>query len=677
MSIQPTNLRNFNIENRFPEIHSKMVINIEEHPEKSLLYKTALKQLESIQQFDNNARITNINNPLRHLINTSTVLLGTQKDWDPIRLLAGKHVELSEIGAEHIQLTSKVGDKIDAVHLSVKNFINKIEEAGGQKGIFQTNFEPSQLNPYGAQEVKLKAKNSDRSIQSLKLGVEELKNIKLDELIKFYHAIGFEGYPDVSTGDVYFLNKEDFTKFTTNGNQLGERFTHFFRNAPYDIYTFSSSLENVHILPASKDSNKDGIPNLDKVNAPFEGFYFENHNPKLKEHLEKCEIGRTPWEYIEVGDHAYLVKKSNVNKIKLSHNLDVSLQKTDTLPITKQEGPTVLLTMNQMEIYEQYTREMLTFLLEGVNVMAYNNGGKGLSTGNAERINIESAIEVSYQYLKQVKNIPDDKILAKGQCFGGAPSAWLGKQYPNINLMIDQAPANFHEVANDSINQLTESETLRKIGASATKALLLDFNLAEDLKANRGNILLNIDTPNELGWGGDDVVPAHHPAQLIDSLAMLKGKKYELSVNQGAGHVSDWFSNEKSYRATVNFLKQSKLISDLFKPDITTDQAKTIAINWHAKCKKALAESDRLIALQSTPKNSENASFKLTVENQIQSNNQLLKELIAFTEKLSFSLENSPDAHVKSTFEKFVVNPLQQEKMALEKSVILLSAIGK
>jgi hypothetical protein len=187
--------------------------------------------------------------------------------------------------------------------------------------------------------------------------------------------------------------------------------------------------------------------------SEFGGYYFEKNSPELKQVLENLEISKTPWILKEYGDKAFLVRRRDLPNVELCHRQDptfsnLEMQEAKPVTDTKQQG-TVILSMNQTEIYEQYGSEYLTFALEGVNVMAYNNGGKGLSEGKSNTDSINNSIEVVYEYLKEHKNVPDEKIIAKGQCFGGAPTAWLGREHPNINVMIDQSPANFYDVADN------------------------------------------------------------------------------------------------------------------------------------------------------------------------------------------------------------------------------------
>lgn len=84
-----------------------------------------------------------------------------------------------------------------------------------------------------------------------------------------------------------------------------------------------------------------------------------------------------------------------------------------------------------------------------------NNPGKGLSTGLADNTNLNASIESAYLYLHEVKKLSDEDIIAKGQCFGAAPTGWLGKEHPQINIIMDQNLANFHEMAMEIIKSTT------------------------------------------------------------------------------------------------------------------------------------------------------------------------------------------------------------------------------
>jgi hypothetical protein len=354
------------------------------------------------------------------------------KNWDPDRLLAGKHVSFGQIGATHLQLRSKFNDTIDATYLEASSLANKLESFGGKRMQFHPNI--SGEDPYERKEVNISLKDGTK-FKALHINFSALQQTDgdLGPIESYYGAKKMVIIQD-KEGELYAVPRATYESLNKSKqvkeNELSE-----------DVSSKDPvPMDELELAPAEQQGNTD-----------FTGYYFDKKSPELQKVLENLEIGKTPWILKEYGDKAFLVKRTDLPKIELCHRQDpslanLSMKEAKPLESSGEQG-TVLLSMNQTEVYEQYASEFLTFALEGVNVMAYNNGGKGLSKGGSDVGSINDAIETAYQYLRNVKQVPDNKILAKGQCFGGAPTAWLGRQHPNINVMIDQAPANFYDVA--------------------------------------------------------------------------------------------------------------------------------------------------------------------------------------------------------------------------------------
>ncbi|MBS0655372.1 MAG: hypothetical protein JSR46_06335 [Verrucomicrobia bacterium] len=185
-----------------------------------------------------------------------------------------------------------------------------------------------------------------------------------------------------------------------------------------------------------------------------------------------------------------------------------------------------------------------------------------------DRKNINASIEACYHYLREVKNLPDEKILAKGLCFGAAATAWLGRKYPHINLMLDQSPANFRDLVPRAVNVLADHlfpkekkpESLQDHFYSCIANLLRDncviqgiavaifkgYNVAEDLSYNEGHKLLHIAIPHTRDkemMGGDELIPEHHPALLFNAAKELKEKELYLTINPAGHHGERWWND--------------------------------------------------------------------------------------------------------------------------------------
>lgn len=496
--------------------------------------------------------------------NAHTIMAGASKSWDPERLKTGKHALLAKIGAEHIQLQSRTGCKVDAHFLSAASFANCLENLGGIRSIFQLDVKDASIFS-GKKCLCMIEDGFPIEMQEIELNEEQQEKNKfgrfiIDERISLVTGIEQRVVQDEKSGKFYLLDSLATSKLSNAG-----------------MLNFKNKLVGVNIQETSQ------ISSLLSKEMEFPGFKFEKSSSEWKEAkalLEDMKINKSSWGIVETEENGYLVPCQHMGKIKwaASKNDEVSLVERHSSTFTESsERGTVLLTVNQSDIYEQYPHEMLTLLLMGINVMGYNNPSKGLSTGSADRENINASIEASYQYLKS-KNIPDEKILAKGQCFGGAPTAWLGRKHPKINLMLDQNPANFHDVAMKKVNATAE-DLIKQDNAffiwvgrmlkdnfiinGIARAVLSGYDVPGDLSYNEGHKLFNINVPNAQGIGGDQLVPKEHPELMINAISNNKGI-VTLSMNPGASHVTDWWAGNESRDVVTSFLKAAKISHPLF-----------------------------------------------------------------------------------------------------------------
>lgn len=510
-----------------------------------------------------------------NVINKFSILRGTLKGWDSTRLLAGKHVSFDQIGATHLQLKSKNGDVVDATYLEASTLANKLEKFGGQRVEFKPNFNTE--DPYERKEVNVSLKNGT-SFKALHISLTALAQHNWDKRpLEEYYATKKMVIIQDKEGEFYAIPRMTYNSLM-KAKQIKE----------------DELSEDISDKQDVGENELELAPKGQQVTTKFTGYYFEKSSPELKTLLDNLEISKTPWILKEYGDKAFLVKRADLPNIDLCYKQNASLENLEmkkAIPVeSSQEQGTVLLSMNQTEVYEQYTSEFLTFALAGVNVMAYNNGGKGLSKGGSDINSINDQIETAYQYLKNIKQVPDNKILAKGQCFGGAPTAWLGRQHPNINIMMDQSPANFYDVAakimkdkiapkenDDSISASIRRGIIRALGLNyiidgIAKAIMAGYDSPKNLSYNRGHKLIHHNIPNEFGGGGDKLVPDVHIEKLKEAADKAEPKysppsrkRKDMSYNPGGIHVSHWFSNPTSYTSVMNFIHEAGLASNMFE----------------------------------------------------------------------------------------------------------------
>lgn len=504
-------------------------------------------------------RYMNIFKRIFGYINAHTIITGASLKWDLERLREGKHALLSKMGAEHVQLKSKTDCIVDGHFLSSAGFMQKIEEMGGQRIIFETQADPSSIEPSKICSLEINSKTLCKMNEIIldENGLPADPQLSRDIAEEILRIV-----PNSTTGKLYAITQ-------SGAKKLSEQ-------------TGIKNLDDLEIPSDATIKELENSPSSSQ-NRTFPGIKFDKSSARWREAVQmfnEIKINNTAWFLHETDKMIYLVPAKEKERFiaGLTDEEAPLREKPVSTAIESMSRGTVLLTMNQTDIYEQYCDEMLTFMLEGVDVMAYNNPGKGMSTGGADRENINASIEAAYQYLKK-KGIPDEKILAKGQCFGGAPTAWLGKQHPYINLMLDQNPANFYDVAVERMNKF--GKVLEEIDNSfyhwlgkmikdnfiihgLARTIFSGYNIAEDLAYNKGHKLLNIDIQNDEGEGGDDLVPANHPQAMIDAIQDNPNKIATVSFNPGGVHVTNWWSSRESQETILHFLSKTGISQSLF-----------------------------------------------------------------------------------------------------------------
>ena len=394
------------------------------------------------------------------------------------------------------------------------------------------------------------------------------------------------------TGYIVDAHYLDAAKFVANLERLGgQRKTFQLEALPYAQRVFQP--EGYGTVP-------------DELAGEFSGFQFPENSANTDEVIKIFNgMGgwNSNWGLITIRETLYLVPKDGFRKMGgyqwgtygLKSN-DVSDKPKKDEEKSAEDRGVVLLSQGLAVHYEGNLSEVLTFVLEGINVMAYNIPGNGMSQGPADQENINASIEAAYHFLKEVKNIPDEKILAKGLCFGAAPTAWLGRKYPQINLMLDQNPANFRDLMPKAVNMFADlvfpagskpegiQEHFYSMVANLVRdnsviqgiavAIFKGYDVATDLSYNEGHKLLHRDIPQiddqGLNVGGDELVPEHHPSLLLEAVKKIEGKEIYQTVNPGGAHGQAWWRHNADVKGpscfdeVVRFLKEADLKRELF-----------------------------------------------------------------------------------------------------------------
>ena len=148
-----------------------------------------------------------------------------------------------------------------------------------------------------------------------------------------------------------------------------------------------------------------------------------------------------------------VVQKNEAGEYSFVAAANVEAEESD-IQFNPQNSGTMILGMGAAGVYEMYKREALALLMQGMNVMLYNQRGHGESWElplKREPIEIYNAV---YDYLKKVHKINDDKLVVRGLCLSGGVAAYLASKHPKINLILNQTYA---EVVDISVNTVLDS----------------------------------------------------------------------------------------------------------------------------------------------------------------------------------------------------------------------------
>lgn len=162
-------------------------------------------------------------------------------------------------------------------------------------------------------------------------------------------------------------------------------------------------------------------------------------------------------------------------------------------------GGTIILSSGNVGTFEMHKREMLYYLMNGMNVMGFNVRGYGESTGTPTEKGVMKDFEAVYDYLQNHHPVDDKKILLKALCITGGPAANLAAKHPEINVLLDQSYSDFKNVVEDAIIFYgkkygkkipipLKNKLVRRFAKFAAKEFSPDWKTANYLKEVRGHI---------------------------------------------------------------------------------------------------------------------------------------------------------------------------------------------
>ena len=243
---------------------------------------------------------------------------------------------------------------------------------------------------------------------------------------------------------------------------------------------------------------------------------------------------------------------------------------------SKERG-VVVLSMNQTNSYTQYTHEILTFLLSGMDVFTYDNAGKGLSKGSNSEQGLVEAIYLSGSYLLE-SGYQESKIVFKGQCAGGIPSSTAPLFFPQASVWIDQSPNSFSNVSVDILKKMVADKKDKSVifdiaskviqnaeglVQAAASYILPSIDIIENASKTKGLFIYSMGIPDENGQGGDKLVPKSDFDKMIAKIGSIENSVFLPIV--GGTHVTDWWIDPQVLKKVTKVFKSSGLIFSNFE----------------------------------------------------------------------------------------------------------------
>lgn len=259
--------------------------------------------------------------------------------------------------------------------------------------------------------------------------------------------------------------------------------------------------------------------------------------------LTFCEEGRDVWVTLIDGENKYLVSREDANAMK-EQGL-ISLQNKIVKPLA------VTISSQELSYSTQATailcpgirgrkegrdniRDMASYLMLGMNVMMFDYRGTAGSRGFISQKGIRMDLDTITTYLNGKKQIPLQKMLIVGTCFGAGPAAEFAASN-KVNLLLNQPFAQAQHFVHDRIDQGREEKLYlpKMVQKAFFNWMGFDYDLPRLLKNAKGHIGLIVNTT-------DDEVAADQDDLLFAALDGNQGQKIKPIFVAGIEHAAGW-----------------------------------------------------------------------------------------------------------------------------------------
>ncbi len=447
------------------------------------------------------------------VVNALTIISGSRKRWDQNRLLQGKHVDFHLMGAEHVQITSKTGDLVDAHYLAADSLLKKLEELGGKKKclrIERADKPQASTPPFPAFVFK-------KPPADFNLVVKTLRQCGLDN----------SGWDYIKNEDTLYLcrKKDAFSLSRIN---------------------FHSKTNPTQIVEMATPSTKQGeTASTVLLSNPQRSIYENELEKTLTYALEGLNVMlyNPPGKGLSTG----LPDRDNINaSIEAAYDFISKVKRTKDDQILAQgtcfgAAPTAWLGAQHPKINLFLDQSPANFV-DAANYMF-----------EEEKRNIIDQLEE----MKHKAEVPKKADIA-------SPEEGDEEEPEDTVPLLQKAPQPQQPLQSRLRNDLL-SWSISMIAtnlsiSSLAKTFLSGYDIPELLQSNRGNTLFNLNVKSSRGEGGDDVVPPEHPEMMLDALADTEGRQVRFAFNPGGTHTSEWWTSAESTDAVIGFLENTGLI---------------------------------------------------------------------------------------------------------------------
>ncbi|WP_420421753.1 alpha/beta hydrolase family protein [Simkania sp.] len=546
---------------------------------------------------------------LTSFINSRTVMRGAAKEWDPKRL-EKKMVKLEKIGGKHQFLTTRTGDKISSFHFTTDSFHQALTDMGGKPVSVEV-----QLNhPFfeSAQPIDLTKTGFSASSPGICI-------------------------PYRAEMESEFRNPQDFLDFCHE-----HKLKVFWEDTmePFSVaswWHWSSRKQNLILvsrtdartLKIQENPSAIKIKKSTELNPIFDFFrkepmtsraYAFDGDPTALRKLFSAsfqgerglKIENSSWNLVRYQGKVYFVENldvaSNLEYIDmkgLTRLPSVQVLTTPVRPRTDGSRATIVLSMNQTNSFVSYSHEILTFLLMGVDVVVYDNAGKGLSVGLNSHQGMVEAVDVIGRYLIEGKGVDPDRVLFKGQCAGGFATSKAMERFGSHGW-IDQAPRTFSGSAADMVEKKAKEAAEEKGGWLSTLSSIVPY--AKPIIRAASSIMLpsydvvdsfaktdpsavkiyTIGVPDDKGYGGDEMISPEERDSIKEALKTDPNGHF-LTITGGT-HVTDWWMDPNVLESVTKIFKSHALSASIF-PEGPKTPEEAVAHSFEAFYQKPYSPS--------------------------------------------------------------------------------------